>query len=602
MFPYSANLNGVQQSENEFATRLLLAILLLALGFTLFLRWAKIFGDHLRLLSVLPNLDKQGFFTENRSFWVPWLKKNFLYAPLWGKRHNQEISLSKAVSMGTLPGRGHFMLIAVYVVFNVAWVLKLPYGEPRDQLLAALRGRSGDIAAFNLIPTVVFALRNNPLIALLYVPFDTFQLFHRWAARLFIAEAVVHAGAWLANTRDAGGWHAVSLGLSTGSHAASFSWGFVAVIAGCVVLVQAWSPLRHAFYEAFINLHKLLVALIVLGVHLHLHLDGLPQAPWLWAVWAIWGSEYALRLYRIVRYNVNFGERRWRTPVTVEALAGGACRVTFHLPNHWRPRPGAHVNAYFPAISFFESHPFSVAWADEIELPGQTAPAERKQEQLPITKQDATKLLDAAQAKRFRTDVSLIVRARSGFTGDLHRRVAAQPGRRQRTWGLCEGFYGGHDPLASYGDVLLLAGGVGITHQIMFARELLARRARGLVAARRVRLVWTCQDAAQLDWVRPWMNEVLAMPGRREVLRVEVYVTRQELPDHKKFASGSNSVVLKGGRPDCQKVVDEAVCERQGALVVSVCGPGSFADGVREAVRRRVKVGVIDFIEEAFTY
>jgi hypothetical protein len=37
-------------------------------------------------------------------------------------------------------------------------------------------------------------------------------------------------------------------------------------------------------------------------------------------------------------------------------------------------------------------------------------------------------------------------------------------------------------------------------------------------------------------------------------------------------------------------------------MAVTVCGPGAFADEVRDAVRRRVKVGSLDFIEEAFTY
>jgi len=56
------------------------------------------------------------------------------------------------------------------------------------------------------------------------------------------------------------------------------------------------------------------------------------------------------------------------------------------------------------------------------------------------------------------------------------------------------------------------------------------------------------------------------------------------------------------GRCNVQEVVDRAVVERIGALAVTVCGPGAFADGVREAVRKRVKAGVVDFVEEAFTY
>jgi predicted ferric reductase len=44
------------------------------------------------------------------------------------------------------------------------------------------------------------------------------------------------------------------------------------------------------------------------------------------------------------------------------------------------------------------------------------------------------------------------------------------------------------------------------------------------------------------------------------------------------------------------------VKERVGAMCVTVCGPGSLADNVREAVRDVQEVGVVDFIEESFTW
>jgi len=49
-------------------------------------------------------------------------------------------------------------------------------------------------------------------------------------------------------------------------------------------------------------------------------------------------------------------------------------------------------------------------------------------------------------------------------------------------------------------------------------------------------------------------------------------------------------------------VLDQEIRERTGAMAVTVCGPGAFGDGVRKAVRKRVQVGVVDFIEEAFSY
>jgi hypothetical protein len=598
-YPYSAGLNGVKQGENMAVIHFLVVLLALASAFTLFLRWSKMFTTHLRHISVMSNLERQNFWSQNGTIWWPWLKKYFLYAPLWKKRHNEEIQLSSAMTIGTLPGRGHFVLILIYGLFNFGWILTLPYGEPTQQVIAALRGRAGVMAAFNLFPTIVFALRNNPLIPILHVPFDTFQLFHRWSARMFIIEAIVHTSAWIANTRDVGGWKAVNEGLTTGNHAHSFSWGLVATIGGFIILIQAWSPLRHSFYEVFLVMHKVLVFFIFLGVLLHLRLDKLPQYPWMVGIILFWVYEYVCRVYRILRYNFNWYRSQYRSKVFVQALDGEACRVTFHLPNYWKPHPGAHTHIYLPAFAPLQSHPFSVAWAEVHEL--STGLSSRGAEKrLPTNSQDLnTSTLKESNNRR--TSVTFICRARTGFTRELYNRVKDMPNSICMTWGFMEGFYyGSHESLASYSDVLLFGGGVGITHQIMYAKQLLEGYAQGTIALQRLTFVWSCPDRASLEWVRPWMNEILAMPGRREVLKVMLFLTRQRRPEN--YLSDSRSVSMASGRCDVQEILNSAVINRSGALAVTVCGPGAFADSVRDAVRKRVKVGVVDFLEEAFTY
>ena len=56
------------------------------------------------------------------------------------------------------------------------------------------------------------------------------------------------------------------------------------------------------------------------------------------------------------------------------------------------------------------------------------------------------------------------------------------------------------------------------------------------------------------------------------------------------------------GRCNVKEVVDEVFADRVGAMVVTVCGPGAFADGVREAVRGKVEEGSVEFVEEGFSY
>lgn len=55
------------------------------------------------------------------------------------------------------------------------------------------------------------AARNNPLIAWLDMPFDTFNLLHRWFGRIVVLEALTHMSAYFAEVVSSSptGWAAV---------------------------------------------------------------------------------------------------------------------------------------------------------------------------------------------------------------------------------------------------------------------------------------------------------------------------------------------------------------------------------------------------------
>jgi hypothetical protein len=597
LFPYSVGLNGVKQAQNMLAVYIMMGLLAIVVLLVFLFSWSRIFFNYLRHITVMGRPENQQFWAQNRTEIIPWLKRHLFYSPLGRMRQNKETQILSGLPGGSLPGRAHFILIVIYVIFNVAWVLTLPYGEEREELVAALRGRSGVMAVFNLFPTIVFALRNNPLIYILHVPYDTFQLFHRWAARIFVIEAIIHTFAWLGNTLAAGGWEAATEGFTTGSHAASFGWGAIGTSAAFMILTTSFSPIRHSIYEFFIVSHKVLVFAVFLGITLHLRIDNLPQKGWLTAIWLLWAYDYVCRIYRIIRYNFSWSRGQVRSQVTIEALDGEACRVTFHLPTHWKPSPGAHVHVWIPEIAPLQMHPFSVAWASQTELPSTHHLSEKE---LPLTIQDAARL-ELDLPRRYTTNISLVCRARSGFTRKMWDHVRALPKQQMTTWGLLEGFYSGcHEDLSSYADVLLFAGGVGITHQIMFAKQLLERYNEGTVAARRIFLVWTAPSRDCLEWIRPWMDEILQMPNRQDALRIMLFITRGSKEGD--FISESGSVSLANGRCNVQAVLDDVLLERTGAMAVSVCGPGVFADSVQDAVRRRVQFGMIDYYPEVFSY
>lgn len=149
------------------------------------LRRLASFTDHRQTYHRVPN------------FHVAWLKRHLLDAPLLRSRHNQEWQLSRAVNMGTLPSRFHTLLLTVIVVMNIVLCTNtVPYGSKESTVAALIRNRTGYMATANLFPLLVMAGRNNPLIPLLRVSFDTWNLLHRWLGRIVVLEGLAHVIAW----------------------------------------------------------------------------------------------------------------------------------------------------------------------------------------------------------------------------------------------------------------------------------------------------------------------------------------------------------------------------------------------------------------------
>jgi predicted ferric reductase len=581
---YSHGLTGVDQHTNYQWVEVT-AYLFLGSGLILLLLHVlRIFWRQMRHMSVLPDPTRQEYWKHNKSGMWPWLQRHVFNAPVLNKRHNRGFQLSSAIDNGTLPGRWQLLLLTIYFVFNIWWSLDLDYNLKRMEIVAALRGRTGTLAALNLVPTILFALRNNPLITLLQVSYDDFNLFHRWAARITIFQALIHTIAWLGNTVEGGSWKAIGDGLQE----PSYTWGMVASCAFTFIGIQAWSPIRHAFYESFINIHRVMVILALTGLYLHLDKHHLPQLPWMNVVVVMWAVEWGFRLLRIFVYN--FKLRGGFSQIKIEALPGEAVRVTVFLKSTWHPRPGCHAYISMPPLHPFlpwTSHPFSVAWA---------APVESDNKEASLSNLEGQSTAPSAPVKS--QQMSFICRARTGHTRKMYDLASKASNETITTWGSVEGPYGGHHSLDSYGTLVLFAGGVGITHQVMYLKHLVQGYHLGTTATQRLLLVWTVPETECLEWVRDWMDEILRMPGRKNVLRVKLFITRPK----RQIENKSDTVVMYEGRPKTATLLQDELRNRVGAMAVTVCGSGAFADDVRAAARPLHTEGSLDFIEEAFTY
>lgn len=533
---------------------------------------------------------QQAYWARNATAIWPWLKKNLVYAPLRKKRHNRNLQVAR-LNMGTIPSRFHITLLTLYILSNVVYCCFINYKTcNKAALLAELRGRTGHLAFVNMMPLMVFAGRNNAFIPLLRVSFDTFNIFHRWIGRLVAVEAIAHTLAWMAAKDMADRMEGKKHGMMEALHGSPFlSWGTVSLIAMVIILFQASSAIRHLAYETFLHLHQFLAFFAFLGAAVHGYQGQLPLTNYVYVTIAFWFLERIIRASKIIYRNFGLDSS---TRVTVEALPE-ACRVTFELKRPWQLRPGCHVYAHFPTLTWsLSSHPFSIAWYDTRPTPYRSL----EHEKLP----SSTKDLDAPLPSRTTTSITLIMSKKEGMTSKLHARARASPSGIISIRGYVEGPYGGQESLHSYGTVILFAGGVGITHQLSHVRDLLQTYNDSTSAVRKVVLIWTVRSQDAFDWVHPWMTEIFQMPHRRQVLKVLLFVTK---PRHAgDVVSRSNQVQMYGGRCKPSKIVEEEFEKRAGAMAVTVCGPGAFADEVRAATRERVQEGVVDFMEESFSW
>lgn len=562
--------------ENEMLSRYLFAVLGCLAGVLIIWRCINVLVRYVRQVTCLNN-DTQRYFAAPSSK-VSFFKKTVQYAPILGKRHNREFALSSAVNMGTLPTRLQLVVLAGYFATNVAFcVLNVPFHENFDTASDQLRNRTGVLAVVNMVPLFLMAGRNNPLINWLGISFDTFNLLHRWLGRIVILESIAHVLAYWIGSAAEKGFPAVFQRTISVPY---MMWGFVATCAFLAIGIQAMSVSRHAFYETFKIVHIALAALAVAGVWYHLVLKHLPQIKYLYPVIALWCLDRLARFLRVMYTNVGAGG----TKTLVEALPGNACRVTVTMARPWTFKPGQHAYLYMPSISGLQSHPFSVAWSEEAEdLHG---------EKLPMDRTDVLAMR--------KTSMSFVIRARAGFTGNLYKKASECKGGKLLTRCLVEGPYGGMHSLQSYGTVMLFAGGVGITQAVPHVRELVAGYGNGTVAARKIVLVWIIQSPEHLEWIRPWMTEILAMERRRDVLRIMLFVSRPR--STKEIHSPSATVQMFPGRPNVDTLLGMEMEQQVGAMGVSVCGPGALSDEVRRAVRNRQYQGTIDFVEEAFSW
>lgn len=526
-----------------------------------------------------------------------WIKTQLLYAPIFKHRKARTVTIMHGkINFGSLPSRLQGLFIFLIFSTNVFLILwRQPYSKTESSLLASFNRRLGAIAIANFIPIVATSNMQNPLIYLLDIPYNSFILLHRWLARIAALEIIAHVLCHTVFVGNKYGWSEAGKQLTSIDF---FTYGLAAAVLFTTLLLISIKPIRSLAYDAFHYIH---IAILIAAFSLvWIHLSHLPQKWFLLAAVILWAvvriAGFLTMIYR------SYGARS--CIVYLEELPQNATRVTIQVPRKWKFEAGQSLNLMIPEIDCSGAHPFSVAWSDlhDISEPKSLQLGEQTNDKLPVRGNNGLDSSESnSETKQF---LHCIIKEQSGMTQKLneHARVAAEKGNlKNRVYrAFVSGPHGKQQDVSGYDDMLLVAGGVGITHQISYLHDLLEKHLDGELAPSRVRLLWIAPNSDVLQWVKPYLQSIKDLRhSSKSKIGLDLFVTKQPGLSLPQNAEGFE---IHHGRPDLSKAVGEQVNQDLSKRIfVSVCGPGNLADDLRQCVREALSAGAnLDFHEEGF--
>lgn len=445
--------------------------------------------------------------------------------------------------------------------------------------------RAGFVAASQIPVVVTLGTKNNLLGMMVGMGYEQLNYLHRFAGRMLVLAANVHALGYIYS------W-SLSGTLDARFALPSNRYGMLGLVCADMFVFFSTSIWRTKCYQVFVVSHVLAVVIFLGAVCMH----STPSVPYVLIAIALYIFDRILRI----------AKTRSTTARLTAVSELSMTRVEIHAINAgWRA--GQHVrirvlNRAMGLTGWMELHPFTIASVAKSE-----------------------------------TDEGLVlmVKKAGNWTNrlfELAKRAeySEAQGADKNVKVLIEGPYGGpgHTMFASFSGALFVAGGSGITFALGAVQDLVKKDIEGLSRVKAIGLVWSIPDPSNLIPLLPQFAHLLSL-RTYATLTIHVSYTRMSSADPmKQLASHTlpHGLAVSAGRPKLNghltSVIDQACAlamfkQRRKSyagshsakglcgVVVGVCGPGALAEEVRNVVRgvdkkRRKNVGGVEIHEEVF--
>ncbi|KAF7581838.1 FAD-binding domain family protein [Clavispora lusitaniae] len=348
-------------------------------------------------------------------------------------------------------------------------------------------------------------------------------------------------------------------------------WGYVSLIASCIMVFHSLAVMRKRNYEMFVFAHNLLGAIFVAGAWLHVKPKEFGQ--YMYAAAAVWCFDKFCRLCRMAWFGVKTAD--------VQLIADETLKVKIPRPSSWKPAPLQHAFIYFfRPTCFWQSHPFTI--------------------------------VDSVLEKN---TITFYIKVKGGMTHGLYQYLSTQPDQRANIKCSVEGPYGHRQPLQHYSSVSYITGGNGIPGLYASALDLSSKN-----AGQNVKLYWVIRHWKSVEW---FYEELKRLQGTN--VQPIVYVTQFDTPldkcfiekfedntstDEKKSEDSNGNhinnlieklsfVDFRPGRPNVEELILQDINESSGAIAFVACGHSTYVDETRKVVANNLPDGKrVDFFDQ----
>ena len=366
--------------------------------------------------------------------------------------------------------------------------------------------------AYALTPfSVLLASRESILSLLTGIPYQSFNFLHRWLGYIIFAQGLLHTIGWtLIETVFYQPQPSVAQKWIVQEY---MIWGCVAIILITLLFVLSLPPvIRMTGYEFFRKSHYVL-AMVYIGacwghwkllksLSMHSLIHHFTQAKLTYMIpvipaLSLWFFDRFARLMRmaLIHYqylpdgSLGFVASQAHAKVFPDTTGGDIIRLDITPPQQpWKI--GQHFYLCFPALSIWQSHPFTPLSLPEVDEKG-------------------------------RVKHAYLIRARSGLTKRMAGLRTDMP-----TSVIMQGAYGEDlvECLTPDVNVLAVAGGTGITYVLPV---LLWLAKRSPVPDRKISLIWAVRKARNVEWIAPEL-EGLMKAAEEHGIEIHVHATRED--------------------------------------------------------------------------